>query len=445
MNIRGKSIVELFDAKSNKCVERTVQENIITDVIERIINPADRRYSISASNLASDIASYMPFMNFALGGVVGFTENMPEDPNIIFPPVGIHATFHAGGSRPAGNTNLMRGSLNITESGDIPNGVRRVWDFETSNANGIIKCLALTNLNMGDSWCEAGTSHRAVGGTGSTVGANGQAIAEISAGEYVSFVSPATNPIELTYFRSIGHPRGIDMYQSNLFATEELRRESISLNSAISNPNFICNEAATRIVSLSFVNATTLRRVEIDIVNGALVSDTNITLSNIPSSFQPLTTLTNYRAVQNGNDMFIMMQTGATPVTWNWCRFNSTGVFQNIMTRSNGTPLNFTSAQAQSQSPAIINGKLYMRTFTLDGDVVEGNFSEPHISTASPAGYVASFNNSRYPFISTKRTDSGAVNHVIFNRYIGSINNLATPVTKTNATTMKVTYELTQV
>ena len=42
-------------------------------------------------------------------------------------------------------TNIMRGSMNLTETKKLDNGYRFVWDFTTSQANGTISCIALTH------------------------------------------------------------------------------------------------------------------------------------------------------------------------------------------------------------------------------------------------------------------------------------------------------------
>ena len=77
-----------------------------------------------------------------------FDENIEENPEIIFKPVNVNIVGHAGSAY--SGTNVMRGSYNTNESGEIENGYRHVWDFGTDKANGTIKCLSLTSLNGGN-------------------------------------------------------------------------------------------------------------------------------------------------------------------------------------------------------------------------------------------------------------------------------------------------------
>ena len=91
----------------------------------------------------------LPAATYALGGLFLFDGTLTEDANNVHFPMNVHLTGHAGQ-----NTNTaskLGGSINKAESGRTDTGYVNVWDFSTSQANGTIASLALTHRRGGES------------------------------------------------------------------------------------------------------------------------------------------------------------------------------------------------------------------------------------------------------------------------------------------------------
>lgn len=151
--IKGKSTIQLFSAKTGKLEHEEENTNIVTNAIEDILNYNDP-YGLGVRRTSTYFPqkSLYPFTTTAFGGVFLWNGNIAEDPSITMPPDGILETGHAGGQY--SGQNKYRGTYNANESGSISEdgrrGYRHVWDFGTDKANGTIKCLSLTSALGGD-------------------------------------------------------------------------------------------------------------------------------------------------------------------------------------------------------------------------------------------------------------------------------------------------------
>lgn len=157
--IKGKSKIQLFDAKTGKLEHEQTNTNIVTNAVQDLINDNDplglgkltRMYS--SSNGAYYCKAYdkrnflIPLSTVAFGGVLLWNNTITEDSTITMPPDGVHEVGHAGDTY--SGANKYRGTYNTNESGALENGYRHVWDFGTDKANGEIKCLSLTSKSGG--------------------------------------------------------------------------------------------------------------------------------------------------------------------------------------------------------------------------------------------------------------------------------------------------------
>lgn len=163
--IKGKSTVQLFDAKTGKQISSQTNSNMVTNAIDIIANNKDdlellrweklllsgvASYNNSTKDLISvtPLPAMMPIAQKAMSGVLLWDENITEDPSIVIKPDKIHELGHAGS--PYSGADIYRGSYNENESGPIEGGYRHVWDFDTDKANGTIKCISLTSQNGGN-------------------------------------------------------------------------------------------------------------------------------------------------------------------------------------------------------------------------------------------------------------------------------------------------------
>jgi hypothetical protein len=146
MKIKGKTIIELNDAKTGKLVQRTEDNNMLTNALTKfykqggITNPS----AFNAGAIRSDALHYL------LGGVLLLDTALTEDADIIRVPTGVGMTGNGVYDVLNSGNPTELGSWNETESGWQQDGsYKMVWDYTTSQGNGTIACVCLTSLYGG--------------------------------------------------------------------------------------------------------------------------------------------------------------------------------------------------------------------------------------------------------------------------------------------------------
>lgn len=138
--LKGHTRIELRNVETGE-VEVHEDDNLVTNALNKIIN-------INVSqNMAPD-SQLLPLAEKALGGIMLFDNTLTESPENIHWPTEAHIVACAC----HGDTNTecsMNGSYNALESGKTDNGYVSVWDFGTSQANGTIKSVARTSTTGG--------------------------------------------------------------------------------------------------------------------------------------------------------------------------------------------------------------------------------------------------------------------------------------------------------
>lgn len=141
--IHGHIKIELFDDKTKQLIQKIEHDNMVTNASKYILNGVAGGIPNQMQNLV------MPVATRVLGGLMLFDEELDEDADNIHFPFGKNSDNNythliaAAGRLPNANNPLL-GSLNATESGPTATGYVSVWDFNTSQANGTIKAAALT-------------------------------------------------------------------------------------------------------------------------------------------------------------------------------------------------------------------------------------------------------------------------------------------------------------
>lgn len=137
--LKGHTKIILTDVKTGK-QEVHEDDNLITHAIDKIINIE------MAMNHAPN-TRLLPIATNALGGIMLFDGELTEDADNIHFPMEAHLVGYANTS--VNTSDKYRGSWNSQESGKIENGYVSVWDFGTSQANGTIKAVARTHNHGG--------------------------------------------------------------------------------------------------------------------------------------------------------------------------------------------------------------------------------------------------------------------------------------------------------
>lgn len=131
--IKGHVQVDLHNHKTG-LRDRIEGDNMITNAMNYVIP------NVIGSGKTADCV--MPLCEKVLGGIMLFDGKLTEDKNNIFFPSEAHLVASAG--RNTNSEYADRGSLNVAESYETDTGFQSVWDFTTSQANGTIGSLALT-------------------------------------------------------------------------------------------------------------------------------------------------------------------------------------------------------------------------------------------------------------------------------------------------------------
>ena len=146
--LKGKSIIELTDVKTHK-KEVYEEENLVTNAVPDLLrlNPSGLMFPIQSTSTKFE-EEIFPIANKCYGGILLFEDKLEEDPAKYIVPSTNKIIGYA--SNDVNSTDSqMRGSANLNESTPLENGYKFVWDFSTSQANGRISSLALTHYRGG--------------------------------------------------------------------------------------------------------------------------------------------------------------------------------------------------------------------------------------------------------------------------------------------------------
>lgn len=156
--IKGHAVIELKDVETG-AVQRVEHDNMVTNGLKYCLTPWMGKFSYATGGSTPQKmldettetrkSGNRSMMNHLLGGIFLFQNNLEEDvDNTAFPldnPLTGKASWDA-----YNGIDTYRGSYNEKESGLQDDGsYKHVWDFSTSQANGQISALALTTYKGG--------------------------------------------------------------------------------------------------------------------------------------------------------------------------------------------------------------------------------------------------------------------------------------------------------
>lgn len=146
MKLKGVMTIELTDENTG-AVETVTEENMITEAVNDFFayNPFGIHYT--AGDTVNEVEWYktlLPICPKLIGGILLFGKALPEDASQIYPAADNLPVAYAGNDVNS-TSNVLRGSLNQTESKAISNGYKFVWEFTPSQGNATIAAAALTS------------------------------------------------------------------------------------------------------------------------------------------------------------------------------------------------------------------------------------------------------------------------------------------------------------
>ena len=151
MKLKGTMTIELTDVNTSE-VETITEENMLTEAVNNIfgLNPMGIFYK--ATNAYDEGVTFreslLPICPNVIGGILLFPNVLEEKVDNIYQYSGNMPVAYAA-NEVNDTTNLMRGSLNLNESGALENGYKFVWEFTVNQGNGTIAAVALTSAMGG--------------------------------------------------------------------------------------------------------------------------------------------------------------------------------------------------------------------------------------------------------------------------------------------------------
>ena len=155
MALKGKTVIQLYDAKTGELVETIEKTNLVTNAVNNVLNGALNALAYTSNNYkgrryALDCLFDFPIgYNLAksmLGGILVFSKPIEEDVEHVIPSISEIKSFIGCGNQGAAiSGNTFKGAINISESEQGDNYIKFVWDFTTEQCNGDIACVCLTS------------------------------------------------------------------------------------------------------------------------------------------------------------------------------------------------------------------------------------------------------------------------------------------------------------
>ena len=480
--LKGKSKIQLFDAVTGEQVLEQRDENLVTNALDILMNSKDklgllRWWREKAGNeiigrltdhiVTTPAYAMMPLAKGALGGIILWENNITENPSITVPSFDVSTEVgHAGVEYSGADTRC--GTYNSNESGEISGGWRHVWDFGTDKANGTIKCLTLTSQHGGNLGyhCNFNTNIDAhplythcyfhsenYYETASSDNNGIQFSGSDDKGSILYMKKNSDGGLKLLkrFKTQMWYINTYDISKVRLNQTAPTIKSREELASTLTNQYSALYVYQGKIHEIALISKTTMQHRTFDLNTGAQLTSKNISLPFSYSSayvFNPAVYRDGkyYCFTGNRNEMITVNEQG-----------------QQLASRT------FPSTYYQMYPPVIdeFSGNIILSMRTDDSP---STCSYPAVITpGDKCFYQASFNfSNELPVRHTIANDSNmlfsqfiktddmnspflyfcdanyAVNIIplVNTAYLATINNLQSPIIKTSAQTMKITYEI---
>lgn len=443
----GKSKIELFT--NGKKDDEYINSNIVTNAIQNMLayNPI-LGYPIPASWIC-------PIATNCYQGLLLWDDTITEDADNIIASPSIGLLGHA--SRTYSGANPLRGNYNINESMEITGGYRHVWDFGTDKVNGLIKALSLTSPNIGDQGFASSVDYTnpTIYGRNFMTLVDNYPYTDITnlpsnpnwRAFYTKFTGP--NPYVLAYDSVSASGRGI--YKYSLPASTQLGVNQpasssyykINPQSTSARSSFSYTPESTKYLEDVFGQYANLYWYEdklhiIDLTDSTTLVHSTYTWDDTSFVLDSTTTITldTAGAVSTNakafclNDYYFVKIDGT-----HYAKFDNTGALQTTVSWTYG----FTQMYFYGDKCFSLYRSNYSHTMCMfDGDNLQVfPFSCPNYNVQQDIIYSNISLPTMIVYMGGYRFHTA-----VYPAYLATINNLETPVLKTSAQTMKVTYEL---
>lgn len=411
MAIKGKSVIELYNPNT-RIKQRYEDENIVTNAFKYIFSQ-----NICAGANQTFMDKFLPLYKKGIGGIILFDSQIEENPNIVVAPNTVGCTGYASTDAYSGR-DLSRGGMNTNETELIDNGMKFVWDFATSQANGDIACVSLTHEKGGK-----------VGyGSNTYPSGDGILLSELiigttyfSEGSYSGYC--VVNDIMYVATRTNSNKLRLRKYK--------LYSQDINLKNYYGSPKLI-EEKSVTVTSVAAMDVPYLKadKNSVYAIYGynRIIDITDF--DNIKEYAFPVQALgLSYMAVREG---VAYIATGSKKI-------------ESYSLADTSAKLNEISTLNATQYVSNINGYIVLGIEMLDKNdntrFVNRSASGSDYHLSQP-GFCE--NEIIVPYAYMDSSGRYYAGYSVVSNYIATINNLKVPITKTSAQTMKITYTLTE-
>lgn len=462
--LKGKSTIQLFDAETGAKVLEQSNTNLVTDALDIIANARDkagllkwwREKNAHDHAVVSPFLSMMPLYQRALGGILLWDESIAEDPSIMVPPADVSEVGHAGGDY--SGDDLYRGSYNVNESGMIDGGYRHVWDFDTDKANGTIKCLSLTSWhggNIGYHGCFSGDLyprychfyfHSSNTYVSSETNTYGIIIGDEVTGSsfYLRTMEDGTLRLYRKNDKEVWYLKLKNLSKINLFTTAPECTERVVLPFTLASQYASVYVYNGQIHEISTPTVSQLRHRVFTLEGVQLIDKTvDLPFNYVHTDYHGPAVYRDgyyYCFPHSSTELIKVDEQGQEVSRMNFLNTTSDVVFSYAINEFN---------KEITFGIGIGNGGYSYVTYTLNAKDQLGVLSQgiypcaSHASRSSPphAHYVKT-DDPNSPFVYYSDPTYLSIIPMVNMGYLATINNLKTPILKTAAQTMKITYEI---
>lgn len=450
--LRGHVKIELFNAKTGEIEQTTEGHNIVTNTIENAF------MSDYMGRLGYD--AIKPIYNKFFGGLLCFRHAITESADTMYIPASAANPIvaHAGQTTyESAAADLTRGNPNDYESGPITNGYKFVWDFATTQGNGIIEALGMTNPDTGDYFPNLpGDYHvdiptlTADAYTGTDARPMMPRIFDDANKRSFNILVKDANTITIREYPSYGAIKNIGIMQPiSTTASEAAHTDTdISVTNAARSFWFLHNGDLILMVP----DSNTLTRYTIDLATKTYTTDTisvslpaggSFNLTNNHLGRQNVVSYSAYREITPSGRMFIL----------------GTNNKAYIVDYNNPSDVQEIACGAVCLSDVITCGEWFITPYgyTLDQAFVTDGVIAKTTALYNRAGSTYGYNQGYYRAAKTInsaiRLKSGctygalsAINTQceLYKLFLSTAKNLDNPVSKTATQTMKITYTITE-
>jgi len=456
--LKGTTKIELTNVKTGE-KETIEKHNMVTNALSTLYQP-----KLGHLTQESTLRGFTPCYHTMMGGLLLFDGSITENADRIYAPAGVNVTGCARYNQVNTGTGRTQGSYNLTESkyDSSAKKMTYVYDFNTSQGNGTVASVCLTNIDAGYGayGCDIVTLQSLNRSLFSTpmnylVGGRDQ-YSGISVGtyEHLFYIDPeadigyyftVTDSTHLSITKRMLRLKTFSLFNNNLKVMEKLELQV--LEKAIGNYkcyNFDPDENALYIFSASSSTVainSTFMVTKIDLSTWAV---TQYTLSNTGDA--AFASSSRWAFAHKG---YCYIWSSSSPYSCYKIEIANT---VNI-TKLTGTASSYCAPMYAH------DGLVHYQYISSSGSSIQSGTrqyiadSENNSLKLSGNGYVIAFSYSKY-YYSPSMTPVKDMPLVFYcslgsnvtpsfyylTNYLATINNLTEPVVKTSDKTMKVTY-----